>query len=69
MIEENDVVKSNKKINDQIGKGTVGAVLSVYNNGEAFLVEFIDANGNTIGDGMETCFKNDIDLFIKVKKN
>ncbi len=67
MIDENDVVKSNKKINDHIEKGTIGTILSVYENGEAFLVEFFDTDGNTIGDGMETCSKNDIDLFIKVK--
>jgi hypothetical protein len=68
MIEENDIIVTNKQINELIKKNTEGVVLSVYNNGEAFLVEFLDSNGDTIGDGMQTVSKDDIELLIKVQK-
>ena len=34
---------------ENLWRGQVGAVVKVYNNGEAFEVEFVDTNGNTYG--------------------
>ena len=34
---------------ENLWRGQVGAVVEVYNNGEAFEVEFVDTNGNTYG--------------------
>jgi hypothetical protein len=69
MIEENDVIKANKDINDEITFGTKGIVLSVYQNGEVLLIEFLDINGNTIGNGMETVKSKDVILVKKYKKD
>lgn len=34
---------------ENLWRGQVGAVVEVYNNGEAFEVEFIDTDGKTYG--------------------
>lgn len=68
MIEENDLVITNKRINELIEISTKGVILSIYNNGDAFLIEFINANGETIGNGMETVQKSDIELLVKSKR-
>ncbi len=34
---------------ENLWRGQVGAVVEVYNNGEAFEVEFVDTNGKTYG--------------------
>lgn len=68
MIEENDVIKTNKRINNEIAEGTEGVVLCVFDKGKEFLIEFIDEKGETIGNGMETVQQADIDLLIKVEK-
>jgi hypothetical protein len=66
MIEENDIIRTNKRINNEIAEGTKGVVLYVFD--KEFLVEFIDKEGNTIGNGMETVKQEDIDLLIKAGK-
>jgi hypothetical protein len=63
MIQIYDTIKSKIKRNDLIDIGTIGVVLNVYNEGNDFLVEFIDSEGNTIGDGMDTVSNEDIELF------
>ncbi|MDQ2745840.1 MAG: DUF4926 domain-containing protein [Acidobacteriota bacterium] len=32
-----------------VGQGQVGAIVEIYNDGEAFEVEFVDKNGQTYG--------------------
>lgn len=34
---------------ENLWRGQVGAVVEVYNDGEAFEVEFVDTNGQTYG--------------------
>lgn len=34
---------------DNLWRGQVGAIVEIYNNGEAFEVEFVDTAGNTYG--------------------
>lgn len=68
MIEENDVIRANKKLSNEIVKGTEGVVLCVFHEGKEFLIEFVNKNGETIGNGMETVRKEDVDLLIKVNK-
>ncbi|MCY7375587.1 MAG: DUF4926 domain-containing protein [Pyrinomonadaceae bacterium] len=34
---------------ESLGQGQVGAIVEVYNDGEAFEVEFVDKNGQTYG--------------------
>lgn len=34
---------------ENLWRGQVGAVVEVYNDGEAFEVEFVDTNGKTYG--------------------
>ena len=34
---------------ENLCRGQVGAVVKIYNNGEAFEVEFVDTNGKTYG--------------------
>jgi hypothetical protein len=34
---------------ENLRRGQVGAVVEVYNNGEAFEVEFVDTDGQTYG--------------------
>lgn len=62
MFIENNIIISKKEISSQIPKGTKGVILEVYKNGDYYLVEFIDNENYTIGDGMETVFKDDIEL-------
>ena len=46
---ELDVVKLTHKIEESgLKKGAVGTVVSIYNDGEAYEVEFIKHNGETI---------------------
>ena len=53
---ENDVVVSIVDISPIIKKGTKGVILSILEEDKVFLVEFVDKNGETIGDGMETVY-------------
>ena len=69
MIEENDIIKANKRINNEIAEGTEGVILYVFDHGKEFLIEFVDNNGDTIGNGMETVKLEDINLLIKIKNS
>lgn len=62
MIKEHDVVKAKIDLTDEIKMHTIGVVLSVYENGNFFLVEFVDENNETIGDGMTLVNLKDIGL-------
>ena len=53
---ENDIIVSIVDISPIINKGTKGVILYVLEEDKAFLVEFFDENGETIGDGMETVY-------------
>ncbi len=60
ILKENDTIISTNDINENILKGTVGVILNILEKNKYFLVEFVDSNGDTIGDGMETVSINDI---------
>lgn len=62
MIKEYDVVKVKIDLNDKIKANTIGVVLEVYENGKSFLIEFVDENNETIGDGMTLVKLEDIEL-------
>lgn len=65
MISEFDVVKTKFDLTDEIKKNTTGTVLSVYDNGSFFLVEFFDKNHETIGNGMTLVKLDEIELIYK----
>lgn len=65
MINEYDVIKIKIDLNDTIKADTIGVILSVYENGKSFLVEFVDENNQTIGDGMTLVNFEDIELVHK----
>lgn len=49
MFNEYDVVKSNKELSAKVPKGTLGAILIVYEaNPPAYEVEFVDEAGNSL---------------------
>lgn len=62
MINENDVVRATRDLSEEIKINTIGAVLAVFDNSKAFMVEFIDDNKQTIGNGMTTVELGDIEL-------
>lgn len=62
MIKVYDVVKTNIDLTDEIKKHTIGVVLSVYEDGKYFLIEFVDKNNETIADGMTLVKLEDIEL-------
>jgi hypothetical protein len=62
MFFEYDSVKAVKDIDDLVTKGTAGVILSVFQNGNFYLVEFVDDENWTIGNGMHTVSKGDIEL-------
>lgn len=62
MIKENDVVKAKIDLTDEIKRDTIGVILSVYENGNSFLIEFVDENKETIGDGMTLVKLKDVEL-------
>ncbi|RKR09068.1 uncharacterized protein DUF4926 [Flavobacterium sp. 90] len=62
MIREHDIIKIKIDLNDNIKAGTIGVILSIYENGKFFLVEFVDKNNQTIGDGMTLVDFKDIEL-------
>ena len=62
MFLENDTIIAKKDISRQIPKGTKGVILEVYKNGDYYLVEFVDNEYCTIGDGLDTVSKDDIEL-------
>lgn len=64
MINENDVVRDKRSLSKEIKINTIGAVLAVFDNGKVFLVEFIDENKQTIGNGMTTVKLEDIELVL-----
>ncbi len=64
MYQESETVVANKDITPLILKNTKGVIHSIYDNGNYYLVEFVDESGNTIGDGLETISCNDIDKYI-----
>ena len=57
---ENDIIVSIVDISSIINKGTKGVILYVLEEDKVFLVEFVDKNGETIGDGMETVYSYQI---------
>lgn len=65
MIIENDIIKSKRDINEKVNAGTFGVVMSVYENGNFLLIEFIDKNGDTIDDGMTLVSVCDVELIQK----
>lgn len=68
MINEYDTIKARIDLTDDIKAGTLGVVLSVYNNGTAFLIEFVDKDNKTIEDGMTVVRLKDVELVYKHKK-
>lgn len=62
MVKEYDVVKAKIDLTNEIKKHTNGVILSVYEDGKYFLVEFINENKETIGDGMTLVKLEDLDL-------
>lgn len=60
IFKENDVIISINDINDDIPKGTEGVIMTILEENKWFLVEFIDDNGDTIGEGMDTVNVQDI---------
>jgi hypothetical protein len=69
MYNEYDVVKAKIDLAENIKKSTEGVILSVYRNGEYYLVEFFDENNDTIGNGMDTVALNDIELVLSWGKS
>lgn len=65
MINEFDIVRIKIDLTNEIKKNTTGTVLSVYDNGNFFLVEFFDKNEETIGDGMTLVKLEDIKIIYK----
>ena len=65
MIKENDIVKIKIDLTNEITKDTTGTVLSVYDNGNFFLIEFFDKNEETIGDGMTLAKLENVELVYK----
>jgi len=68
MYQENETVVATKSISSLILKGTKGVIHSIYDNGKSYLVEFVDDDGNTIADGLETVCFDDIELYSVNKK-
>jgi hypothetical protein len=62
MLFEHDCIKALKDIDALVTKGTAGVILSVYQNGDFYLVEFVDDENWTIGNGMYTVSNDDIEL-------
>jgi hypothetical protein len=59
MIDELDTVVLTRDVPDaQLKRGDVGAVVHVYEEGDAFEVEFVTADGRTIG--LLTLMQDDI---------
>lgn len=49
MFKELDIVRANKKINEQIPEGTEGVIHEIFPNDPNFyLIEFVDSENNTI---------------------
>jgi len=67
MIKELDVVIATLDISSSIQKNTIGTVLSISKDRKTYLVEFVDANKQTIGDGMTVVGQNQIKLFEEFK--
>lgn len=65
MIKEYDIIKIKIDLTNEITKGTTGTILSVYDNGNFFLIEFFDENEETIGDGMTLVKLEDVELVYK----
>lgn len=63
MYQENEIVIANKDITPLILKNTKGVIHSIYDNGNYYLVEFVDEYGDTIVDGLETVSYCDIDIY------
>ena len=63
MLKELDLVITNSDINDEIKKDSIGVVLSISNDGKNYLVEFVDKNNNTIGNGMTIVNEQQVRLF------
>lgn len=63
MYQENEIVMANKDITPLILKNTKGVIHSIYDNGNYYLVEFVDEYGDTIGNGLETVSYCDIDIY------
>lgn len=68
MIDEYDTIKAKIDLTDEIKIGTRGVVLLVYDNRNTLLVEFLDENHQTIGNGMTTVNLKDVELVHKFNK-
>jgi hypothetical protein len=66
MIEELDLIIAAVDINSEVPKNTVGVVLSVSKDGMKYLIEFLDSQNETIGNGMTLVEKDQVKLFKKV---
>ena len=60
VFKEYDVIIAINDINVNIPKGTEGVIMTILDEDRWFIVEFIDDNGETLGDGMETVNVDDI---------
>ena len=60
VFKEYDVIIAINDINDNIPKGTEGVIMTILKENKWFLVEFIDNNGETIGEGLDTVNVRDI---------
>lgn len=60
VFKEYDVIIAINDINVNIAKGTEGVIMTILDEDRWFIVEFIDDNGETLGDGMETVNVDDI---------
>ena len=56
MIDTGDPVAPEASPHPAVNHTTKGVILYVLEEDKAFLVEFFDENGETIGDGMETVY-------------
>lgn len=63
MIKELDIVIATTDIGPGIPKNTIGTVLSISKNRKTLLIDFIDENKQTIGDGMTVVYQSQIKLF------
>lgn len=69
MFKENETIITNKDISSLILKNTKGVIHAIYDNGNYYLVEFVDKFGITINDGLETIRCNDIEKYIDNSHN
>lgn len=63
MIKELDLVITITDISSEIRQNTIGVVLSISQDSKSYLVEFVDEDKETIGNGMTVVSANQVKLF------